>query len=331
MAARDYYDALGVSRDASSEELQQAFRKLARQYHPDVNKDPGAEERFKEINEAYSVLSDPGTRKRYDRFGRDFRQVPEGYEDVAGAAGRGGRSAGGSRSGARGGSPFGGGSVWVDVGGTGQGGFGDVRDVGDVRGIDFEDLFGGMFSSRGGFGSMAGADQEAELELTVEEAYRGGRRRITLSTPDGEPTTFEVTIPAGVTDGQRIRVAGEGGRGSGSGTAGDLYLIARIAPHPRYRLDGRDIYVDLPLAPWEAALGTTVSVQTPGGEAKVKVPPGSSSWRRLRLRGEGMPNPRGTPGDLYAMVKIMVPRRLTRRERELFEALASESNFDPRR
>ncbi|MGH4025279.1 MAG: J domain-containing protein, partial [Pseudonocardiaceae bacterium] len=174
-------------------------------------------------------------------------------------------------------------------------------------------------------------DQEAEVELTVEEAYRGGRRRVTLSTPDGEPTTFEVTIPAGVTDGQRIRVGGEGGRGSGSGARGDLYLVVRIAPHPRYRLDGRDIYVDLPLAPWEAALGTTVPVQTPGGEAKVKVPPGSSTGRRLRLRGEGMPNPRGTPGDLYAVVKVMVPRWLTPRERELFEALASESNFDPRR
>ncbi|HEX2297448.1 MAG TPA: DnaJ C-terminal domain-containing protein [Pseudonocardiaceae bacterium] len=335
MAARDYYDALGVSRDASSEQLQQAFRKLARQYHPDVNKDPGAEERFKEINEAYSVLSDPGTRRRYDRFGRDFRQVPEGYEDFVGSAGRSGRTAGGShsgtRSGTRGGSPFGGGSVWADVGGTGQGGFRDVGDVGDVGGINVDDLFGGLFGSRGGFGSIAGADQEAELELTVEEAYRGGRRRITLSTPDGEPTTFEVTIPAGVTDGRRIRVAGEGGRGSGRGAAGDLYLIVRIAPHPRYRLDGRDIYLDLPLAPWEAALGTTVSVQTPGGEAKVRVPPGSSSGRRLRLRGEGMPDPRGTPGDLYAAVRILVPRRLTRRERELFEALAGESDFDPRR
>ncbi|MGH4026471.1 MAG: DnaJ domain-containing protein, partial [Pseudonocardiaceae bacterium] len=189
MAARDYYDALGVSRDASSEEVQQAFRKLARQYHPDVNKDPAAEERFKEINEAYSVLSDPATRKRYDRFGPDFRQVPEGYEDYVGAGGGGARP----RSGARGGAPFGGGSVWVDVGGTGEGGF---REAG---GIDFDDLFGGLFGSRGGFGSVAGADQEAEVELTVEEAYRGGRRRVTLSTPDGEPTTFEVTIPAGVT------------------------------------------------------------------------------------------------------------------------------------
>jgi curved DNA-binding protein len=327
MAARDYYDALGVSRDASTEELQRAFRRLAREYHPDVNRDPGAEERFKEINEAYSVLSDPATRKRYDRFGPDFRQIPEGYEQYADTAG------GGSRSGFRGGSPFGGGSrVWVNSE-TGP-------SVGGVGGVDFDDLFSGLFGSRGagfggsGFGGTAGpipgADQEVELELTVEEAYRGGRRRITLSGV-GEPTSFEVTIPPGVTDGQRIRLAGQGGQGSGSGAPGDLYLVVRIAPHPRYRLDGRDIYLDLPLAPWEGALGTTVGVQAPGGEAKVRVPPGSSTGRRLRLRGEGMPNPRGTPGDLYAEVKIMVPRELTPRERALFEALARDSTFDPRR
>jgi curved DNA-binding protein len=297
--ARDYYDALGVSRTASTEELQRAYRTLARQYHPDVNHDPGAEERFKEISEAYSVLSDPDTRRRYDRFGPDFRQVPEGYEAYADAprAGRRGSPAG---------SPFG---------------------VGD---IDFDDLFSGLFGSRGGGGPIPGADQEAELELSVEEAYRGGRRHIILSGA-GEPASFEVTIPPGVTDGQRIRLAGEGGQGSGSGAAGDLYLVARIAPHPRYRVTGRDISVDLPLAPWEAALGSSVPVLTPGGEAKVRVPAGSSTGRRLRLRGEGMPNPRGAPGDLYADVKIMVPRELTPRERELFEALGRDSTFDPRR
>jgi curved DNA-binding protein len=138
-----------------------------------------------------------------------------------------------------------------------------------------------------------------------------------------------VTIPPGVTDGQRIRLAGQGGRGSG-GQAGDLYLIVRIAPHPRYRVEGRDLHVELPVTPWEAALGATVPVDTPGGEVKVTVPAGSSSGRRLRLRGQGMPNPRGQPGDLYAEVRIMVPRRLSRRERQLFEELANASNFDPR-
>ena len=314
--ARDYYEALGVSRTASTEELQRAYRKLARQHHPDVNRDPGAEERFKEINEAYSVLSDPDTRKRYDRFGPDFRQIPEGYEGYAGA-GRAGRA---GRPTSPGGSPFGGSRVWVDSGGG---------DSFGTEGIDFDDLFSGLFGSRRAAGPIPGADQEAELELSVEEAYRGGRRRITLSSA-GEPANFEITIPAGVTDGQRIRVAGAGGQGSGGSAAGDLYLVVRIAPHPRYRVNGRDISVDLLLAPWEGALGATVSVITPGGEAKVRVPPGSSTGRRLRLRGEGMPNPRGMPGDLYAEVKIMVPRKLTPRERELFEELRRDSTFDPR-
>jgi curved DNA-binding protein len=308
--AGDYYQVLGVSRTASAEELQRAYRKLARQYHPDVNRDPVAEERFKEISEAYSVLSDPDTRRRYDRFGPDFRQIPEGYEDYVGAA------PGGER-----GSPFGGGRVWVDSSTGERFGAGN---------IDFEGLFGGLFGSRGAAGPIPGADQLAELELSVEEAYRGGLRRITLSGA-GEPTSFEVTIPPGVTDGQRIRLAGRGGQAVGQGPAGDLYLVVRIAPHPRYRVSGRDISVDLPLAPWEAALGATVPVLTPDGEAKVRVPAGSSSGRRLRLRGEGMPNPRGTPGDLYAEVKITVPRTLTPRARELFEALSRESAFDPRR
>jgi curved DNA-binding protein len=309
--ARDYYDALGVSRTASTEELQRAYRKLARQYHPDVNRGPGAEERFKEVSEAYSVLSDPDTRRRYDRFGPDFRQIPEGYEAYADTA----------RTG-RAGSPFGSGSrVRVDSDSGGRFGAG---------GIDIDDLLSGLFGSRGAAGPIPGADQEAELELSVEEAYRGGRRRITLSGA-GEPASFEVTIPAGVTDGQRIRVSGAGGQGSGGSTAGDLYLVVRIAPHPRYRVNGRDISVDLLLAPWEGALGATVSVVTPGGEAKVRVPAGTSTGRRLRLRGEGMPNPRGTPGDLYAEVKIMVPRKLTARERELFESLRRDSTFDPRK
>jgi curved DNA-binding protein len=298
--ARDYYDVLGVSRDAGSEEIQQAFRRLARRYHPDVNKDPVSEERFKEVNEAYQVLSDPESRRRYDRFGPDFRQVPEGYEEAT-----------------RPGSPFGG----ARTSGFPTGGFRGAEDVG----IDFEDLFGGIFGARGG--PIRGADQEVELELTIEDAYRGGHRTITLPGR----RTYEVTIPPGVIDGQRIRLAGQGGHGSRRGSAGDLYLVVRIAPHPRYRLEGRDLHVELPLTPWEAVLGATVPVTTPGGEAKVRVPPGTSTGRRLRLRGEGMPNPRGRPGDLYAEVRVVVPRTASRRERELFEELAKESTFDPRR
>ncbi|MCW2906977.1 MAG: heat shock protein DnaJ protein, partial [Actinomycetia bacterium] len=180
-----------------------------------------------------------------------------------------------------------------------------------------------------GWGPVPGADQEAELEITVDEAYHGTRRTITLSG-DGARATLDVNVPPGVTDGQRIRLAGQGGRGSDGGASGDLYLVVRMAPHPRYRLVGRDLYVDLPLAPWEAALGTTVALDTPGGEAKVKVPAGTSSGRRLRLRGRGLPNPRGKPGDLFAEARIMVPPRPSRAERRLFEELAAESDFDPR-
>jgi curved DNA-binding protein len=316
---RDFYEVLGVSRDAGREELQQAYRRLARQNHPDVNKDPAAEERFKEVNEAYSVLSDPELRKRYDRFGEDFRRVPEDWEQRvgAGAGGVGGRAGRGPRA------------TWTTEGADVGGGFGGAG----FEGIDLEDLLGGMFGGRGRGPSVArtaGADQEAELPLTVEEAYRGGRKEITLNGPEG-PRSYSVTIPPGVNDGRRIRLAGEGGRGLGDGPAGDLYLVVRLLPHPLFRVHGRNIHVDLKLAPWEAALGATVPVATPGGETKVTVPPGSSSGRRLRLRGQGMPDPAGHPGDLFAEIKIMVPPRLSDRERELFSELATSSTFDPRR
>ena len=321
--AHDYYEVLGVSRSASSDEIQQSFRKLARRYHPDVNKDPSAEERFKEINEAYTVLSDSEQRRRYDRYGENFRQIPEGWEQTA----RGTRAGAGAGRSAGGG---GGRRVYRSTGGSGDYVEVDLDDLGDLGGgIDIDDLFGGLFGGRGRGGPIPGADQEAEIEINVEDAYRGTRRQLILTGRDGQ-RTIDVTIPAGVTDGTRLRVAGEGGRGSGD-AAGDLHLIVRIAPHPRYRVVARDVYIDLRLAPWEAALGTTVPIDTPRGEAKLRVPPGSSTGRRLRLRGEGLPNPSGTPGNLYAEVKIMVPKKLTERERELFSQLARESNFNPRR
>jgi curved DNA-binding protein len=307
-ARRDFYEVLGLQRDASAEEIQRAYRKLARTYHPDVNKNPEAEERFKEVSEAYDVLSDPDLRQRYDAFGPDFRRVPEGVDPQTWA-----------RAGA---------------GAPGAGRPGDERvrvDFGEA-GIDIDDLFESMFGGRGRgrWGPISGADQEVELPLTVEDAYTGVHRWLAVSGPDGN-RSIEVTIPPGVTEGQRIRLAGQGGQGTGGAGAGDLYLVVRILPHPRYRVEGRDVYVELPLAPWEAALGASVAFDTPGGEAKVRVPGGTSSGRRLRLRGRGMPNPGGRGGDLYAEVRIMVPSKLTEDERRLFEELGATSTFDPRR
>ncbi len=300
-SGQDFYQILGVGRDASQDEIQRAYRKLARQHHPDVNSDPAAEERFKDVSEAYAVLSDPQTRRRYDTFGPEFRQVPP---DVDPDAFRRARA-------------------------TGPGGFSFRQ--GDA-GIDIEDLLGGVFGGRSGrgWGPIRGADQEAEIPLTVEEAYRGGRRPVTLTGRDGT-RSFEVDVPAGVTDGQRIRLAGQGGRGADGAPAGDLYLLVRLRPHPAYRVQGRDIYTDLRLSPWEAALGTSVAIDTPGGEAKVKVPTGTSSGKRLRLRGRGLPNRGGKPGDLFAETRIMVPGRLSDAERQLFEQIAAVSDFDPRR
>ncbi|MEU1735518.1 DnaJ C-terminal domain-containing protein [Streptosporangium sp. NPDC020145] len=313
-AARDFYEILGLQRNASQEDIQRAYRKLARANHPDVNKAPEAEDRFKDISEAYSVLSDPKTRRRYDAFGPDFRQVPEDVDPETWAragAGRAGAGRGGRGSG------------WP---GQGPSGFGE--------GVDIDDLLEGLFSGRSGgagragpgWGPIPGADQEAELELSVEDAYRGGRKSLTVGG-----RRIEVRIPAGVTDGRRIRLAGQGGRGGDGAPPGDLYLIVRIAPHPRYRVEGRDIHIRLPITPWEGALGAAVAVETPGGETKVKVPPGTSSGRRLRLRGRGMPSPREGPGDLFAEIQIMVPPRPTDEERQLFEQLAAVSEFDPRR
>ena len=316
---RDFYEILGVSRNATQEQIQRAYRKLARAHHPDVNKDPGAEDRFKDVSEAYNVLHDPETRRRYDAFGPDFRRVPDDVDPETW-----------NRAAA-------GGGPWAGGAGTGpRARRGPAADTGFATGfgedIDLDDLLGGLFGGRAGrgWGPIPGADQEAVIDLTVEEAYRGTRRSVTLEG-GGQTRTLQVTIPAGVTNGQRIRLAGQGGRGTEGAPAGDLYLIVRIAPHPRYRVEGRDLHVELPLAPWEAALGTTVAVETPDGEAKVKVPAGTSSGRRLRLRGRGLPNPKGTAGDLYAEARILVPRKLPAEERRLFEELAATSTFDPRR
>jgi len=301
---KDYYEVLGVARDARDEEIRSAYRKLARTYHPDVNKDPDAEDRFKEISEAYEVLRDPEKRERYDRLGANWRAG----QDVSGAPG------------------------YEDL--FRQGAFGDSVRVqfGEESGFSdfFQSLFGGRGAARGGSGvdgfTTRGADHEAVLELSLAEAAAGGKRRLSLA--DGR--SYEVTIPTGVRDGQRIRLAGEGGRGHGGGPSGDLFLRVRIQPDPRFRLEGYDLHLNLPVSPWEAALGATVPVPTLTGTARVRVPAGSSSGRRLRLRGQGMPDAQGGHGDLYATVQIMVPKKPSRKEHTLFEQLADASKFDPR-
>ncbi|GAB3878035.1 DnaJ C-terminal domain-containing protein [Kibdelosporangium lantanae] len=287
VAERDFYTALGVARDASQEEIQRAYRALARKHHPDVSDDPGAEARFKEISEAYQVLSDPATRKRYDVFGAEFRQVPPDVDP----------------------------DEWQAAQQAPAGGFQGFQGFG---GFDITDLFGDVFANAR---PMRAPDREAELRLTVEDAYEGGQRTLSF---DGVNTT-RVNIPAGVTEGQRIRIPSQ------DEYSGDLYLVVRLEPNDRFRVTGRDITVDLPLTPWEAALGTIAAVATPTGEAKVKVPAETSSGRRLRLRGKGMPNSRGPAGDLYAEVRIVLPTQLTDEQRRLFADLAASSTFDPRK
>jgi curved DNA-binding protein len=311
VAFRDYYESLGVSRDASEEEIRRAYRTLARKHHPDVNKEPGAEDRFKEISEAYEVLRDPEKRTRYDRFGANWRAG----QDVSGDPG------------------FGGG--YQDAGGFGGDGFGGNGFRFDFGGDDVSEFFNGLFgrgsrtqrSNGSERFSRRGGDQEAVLELSLEEVAAGGKRRISLA--DGRE--FQVNVPRGVRDAQRIRLAGEGEAGLGGGPPGDMFLRVRVRPHPRFRVEGIDLSTDLPVTPWEAALGATIEVRALTGTARVRVPAGSSSDRRLRLRGEGLPGAQGRQGDLYAVVKIRVPKKLTDEERELFEKLAATSHFDPRK
>jgi curved DNA-binding protein len=299
VAFRDYYETLGVERDASNEDIRKAYRQLARKYHPDVNKDAGADDRFKEISEAYEVLRDPDKRARYDKLGANWKAG----QDVSQAAG------------------FGDG-VRVEFGG------GDGADFSDF----FSDLFGGGIGGGGGgrrgsifdsFGESRVRDREAVLELSLEEAAAGGHRR--LSIDDRE---FEVDIPPGVRDGQRLRVRGGA---TGEADAGDLLLLVRIRRHRRFRVKGDDLFVDLAVSPWEAALGANVPVRTLTGSVQLSVPPGSSSGRRLRLRGEGLPKASGGVGDLYAVVSIKVPKKLTATERKLFQQLRDKSKFDPRK
>jgi len=333
---RDYYEILGVSRDASQEEISKAFKKLARKYHPDLNpNDKEAENKFKEINEAYEVLKDPDKRKRYDHLGADWQhgqdfEPPPGYENVRFTFGGGGRGQGFDT----GFSDFFE-TIFGDL-------FGEGRSFQRGRSAGFrEGPFGGAGFRDTGFGGRSyagrGQDAETELELTLEEAYQGGKKTITLQQQvvdqQGMPRTqhrnLEVNIPPGVSDGSKIRLSGQGSQGMGGGQAGDLYLIVRLKPHSLFAVEGKNVALDLPLAPWEAALGTTVSVPTLEGRASMKVPAGTGSGQKLRLRGKGLG--RGArKGDQLVRIMVKVPKQLSEEEREMWEKLSQVSDFQPR-
>lgn len=319
MDYKDYYSVLGVDRKASQDDIQKAYRKLARKYHPDVNSSEEAEDRFKEIGEAYEALKDPERREKYDRYGSAWKAAqrggapPPGYEDFRfdmndlGGGGFGGGSGfssffdmlfGGGRPGAGGGPGMGGGSP-----------------------------FGGAGSPFGGAAAM-NLDQEAKLALSLEEAAGGGKREITLADPGGSQRTYTVNIPAGVRPGGRIRLRGKGKVGP-NGQRGDLYLRVDVLPHPRFRLDGYNLRTNLDITPWEAALGSQVPVDTLNGQLQVKIPAGSSSGRTIRLKGQGFPIPAGGKGNLLAEIRIVVPDELGDEEKELFEKLAETSDFQP--
>jgi curved DNA-binding protein len=322
---KDYYKLLGVEKTASQDELSKAYKKMARKYHPDLNpNEKDAETRFKEINEAYEVLKDPEKRKLYDSLGPNWQegmnfQPPPGY--------------GGARYEFKGGGPEG-----FDIGGFsdffetlfGGGARGSRRPGG--RGFAQEDLFGGGARIR-----TKGQDVDADLELTLEEAYSGGSKALTLTeqvrdfrgmtTPRSK--SLQVNIPPGVTEGAKIRLAGQGSPGSGGGPAGDLFLRVRLLPHARFMVEGKNLIYDLALAPWEAVLGTKARVETLDGSVEMTIPPGVSSGQKLRMAGKGLGR-EAHRGDQLVRIMIRVPKELSAKEKELWEELAATSKFTPR-
>ncbi|MGC9324473.1 MAG: DnaJ C-terminal domain-containing protein [Desulfomonilia bacterium] len=312
MEYKDYYKILDVERNASQDEIKKKYRKLARDCHPDTCKDdPNAEKRFKEINEAYEVLRDPEKRQRHDALGSNWQdgqsfRPPPGFEDIFSGASRG---AYGPRHGGR--------TFSFEFGpGAGHGGFSDF----------FESLFGdlGMHqqSASRRSSSFKGSDAETELTISLEDAHRGASREVYIQGLNGGKR-LNVKIPSGAHDGMKIRLSGQGNVGPGG--SGDLYMRLKITPHARYRLEGFDIVMDLPLSPWDAALGTTKEIDTLDGKYALKIPPGVSSGQRLRLKGKGLAH----KGDLFVQIKIVIPKKLSPEEKKLFTELKKISDFRP--
>ena len=326
MEFRDYYKVLGVERTASADAIRKAYRRLAHKYHPDVSKEANAEARFKEMQEAYEVLKDPEKRAAYDQLGsqwkagEQFRPPPDwgsGFEFSGDGRARAGRSRGR---------------------GAGPRGFG-AGEGGGLGEQDFSEFFSSLFGGGSPFaaeGRRPGRDHHARIEIDLEEAFRGTTRMLELKRPELKPDgtlelrnhTVRVTIPPGVTTGQLIRLAGQGEPASGRGSAGDLYLETHIRPHRLFQVDGRDVTLTLPVAPWEAALGASVTVPTLGGPVEVQIPPGSQSGQKLRLRGRGLP---GKPaGDQFAQLKLVLPPGTSPEAKALYEEMRRKLKFDPR-
>ena len=328
MRYKDYYQILDIPRGASQEEVKRAYRRLARKYHPDVSKEPDAETRFKEVGEAYEVLRDPQRRRTYDQLGsgwksgEEFRPPPD-WESVFRNAGFGQGAGAGPGSGP----------------GSGPGPFGNS--FSDF----FESLFGGAAGAgpgsrrrpgqAPGFGA-AGSDERAKILVSLEDAYHGATRTIHVQIPEMGPAgqvvtrnrALRVRIPPGITQGQQIRLSGQGGRGAGGGPAGDLLLEVDLQRHPLYRVEGRHVHLDLPITPWEAALGATVKVPTLGGPVDLKVRPGSQSGLKMRLRGRGLPG--DPPGDQLVALQIVTPPADSEGARSLYERMARELPMKPR-
>jgi curved DNA-binding protein len=323
MDFKDYYKIMGVERKATADEIKRSYRKLVRKYHPDVSKEANAEEKFKEVQEAYEVLKDPAKRESYDQLGSDWRngqefRPPPGWQRQGGAGFSGGQGAGGFS--------------YDDLG---AGGFSDF----------FESIFGGGGSRQSGRQSQRhhqefkrrGSDQHAKIAISLEDAYNGATQTIhfQVSEPDAygqlhpKSRNLKINIPKGVSSGQQLRLASQGAPGSGNGPSGDLYLEIDINPHRLFTLQGKDIYITVPITPWEAALGAKIKIPTLGGSVDMKIAAGSQAGQKLRLKGRGLPS-KAESGDQYVLLQVVTPPAHNETQRNLYEKMAEEMPFNPR-